>query len=243
MTKQQELYLIVGRPNSGKTFALQYLNDAETTVYLNCDRKDLPHKCNYMVNADIHDPYDITVDGGFLDEILGNTKVTTVILDTLTDLMGLFERKYIQTAHDSRKAWGDYGTFYGSLMDRLKLISMTKTVIVCAHVNTEMNSESGSVEDDIPLSGKAKKRGAAADYTKILTAKMMSVTELDKYPNNLLTITDQDREDNCKNVFMTRPFRGDGNLSRGFNMLLERKHLYIDNNIDQLRNYIRSMYE
>ena len=84
---------------------------------LNCDLKELPFKSKFAVNVEVSDAYAVL---DYIDEIEQQPGVEGGVLDTITFLMSMFERQYVNTAKDTQKAWGQYGNFYRDLIHRLK---------------------------------------------------------------------------------------------------------------------------
>lgn len=226
--------MIVGSPSTGKTTSLQHLRNQENFIYLNFDRKDLTFKGNFRAEKHISDPYDVL---GYLDAIESNPEVQGAVIDTLTFMMGLFERRVIDVAHDSRAAWGEYGRYYKDVMDRIK--SGTKDYIILSHVNSIYNEESQSLEDRVPIKGAIGKLGCESDFSHILTTKLVKTRVLADRECALLSITDEDREDESKLVFQTRPFKSEASLSRAPIGFWERSELYIDNNINHVLDRIK----
>lgn len=223
----KNIVLIMGPPNTGKSASLRNMPQ-ESMIYLNTDMKEIPFRSKFMVNIEVPDAQDIL---SYIDEIEGNPDVTGAALDTLTFLMAMYERQYVVPHAGSKKgqaAWGDYGNFYRELIHAIK--SGSKDYVIFAHQNTTLNETSMAMETTVPVKGAVGKIGVEADFTTILSTKQIPVSKLEGIENDLLTITDEEREDGVKYVFCTRITKDfTGEKMRSPMGLWGRNELYIDN--------------
>lgn len=234
----KNIVLIMGKPNTGKSTSLMNLTNQDRMAYLNADLKELPFKSNFKVNVEIKDAYDIL---DFIDEIEAEPSVEGGILDTITFLMSMFERQYVKGAANGQKAWGDYGDFYRTIVHKLK--AGTKDYAVLAHASTEHNEESSSFETSVPIKGAVGRTGVEADFTTILSTKQMPIKKLEGFENDLLHITDNEKEDGFKYVFATRITKESvGEKMRSAMGLWDRKELYIDNDLNQVFGRLKQYY-
>ena len=98
----KKMVLIGGKSTTGKTASLRKMRNPEGVVYLNCESgKDLPFrfkdKSKKFLMMTVTDPYEIF---SALDQVEEMPEVHTVVLDTLTYLMALFETTYVTPAKD-----------------------------------------------------------------------------------------------------------------------------------------------
>lgn len=231
------IVLVTGEANTGKSTSLMFFDHPEKIVYLNTDKKDLPFNAKFKKDIKLSHPDKII---NYIQQIEKQEDVTGVILDTVTFLMQMYERMCVRTAADGRSAWGDYHAFYGDFIDAIK--SGTKDYAVMAHEEREYHEETMSFKSTVPVKGALKKMGIAADFTTIVCARKVPIKILEEFPNDLLHITDEEREDGEKYVFMTRSYKGDGDLARSKIKLWSRKELYIDNNIQHVFTRLRKYY-
>lgn len=152
----RHIALVMAPPSSGKTTSLRNLRNPERVVYLNTDRKNLPFKSKF-INAYINDPLDIL---NYLDEIKDSSEVDTVIIDTITFLMDMFETQYVVDAPNTQTAWGQYAQFYKQVID--KALSMNKTVIFLAHEKKVMNDSEMVLETKVPVKGSVGHTGVSS---------------------------------------------------------------------------------
>lgn len=234
----KNIVLIMGRPNTGKSTSLMKLENQEKMVYLNTDLKELPFADRFMRNVAVADAMDIIP---FITEIEKNPAVEGAVLDTITFLMSMYERQYVQNSPNTQKAWGDYGTFYREFIHAIK--AGTKDYAILAHEDSFLNEQSMQMETRIPVKGSVGKIGVEADFTTILSTKQMPIKKLEPYENDLLHITDDEREDGFKYVFTTRVTKDSvGEKMRSAIGLWGRNELYIDNDLNQVFKRLREYY-
>ena len=234
----KNVVLICGEPNTGKSTSLMKLANQEKMAYLNCDLKELPFRSRFAVNVEVSDAYNVL---DYIDEIEQQPGVEGGILDTITFLMSMFERQYVITAKDTQKAWGQYGNFYRDLIHRLK--AGTKDYAILAHVDTVYNEGKMAMESKVPIKGAVGKIGIEADFTTILSTKQIPIAKLQGFNNDLLHITDEEKEDGFKYVFVTRVSKDSvGEKMRSAMGLWARNELYIDNDLNQVFARLKQYY-
>lgn len=237
MADNKNIVLVTGRPNSGKTSSLRNLNQ-EKWANLNADMKETPFRDHFAASVHITDAKDIIP---YIQEIEENPDIEGGILDTLTHLMTMYERQYVLTATNTQKAWGDYGNFYRELIHTIKAGS--KNYAILSHEDTQLNEQAMQMETRVPVKGQVGKIGVEADFTIVVTAKQMPVKVLEKYENDLLNITDEEREDGLKYVFVTRVTKEyAGGLMRAPMGLWKRNELYIDNDLNLVFKRLKEYY-
>ena len=238
MSSNNHIVLVMGKPNTGKSTSLRNLKNQESMIYLNTDLKALPFKSKFLKTINVADAMDVI---GYIQQIEEVPTVTGAVLDTLTFLMSMYERQYVLNATNTQKAWGDYGNFYRDFIHAIK--SGTKDYAILAHEDTILNEQTMQMESKVPVKGSVGKTGVEADFTTILSTKEISVKKLEAYQNDLLHITDEEREDGVKRVFCTRiskEFIGD--KTRSAMGLWKRNELFIDNDLDQVFTRLREYY-
>lgn len=229
----------MGKPNTGKSTSLMKMQQ-DRMVYLNTDLKDLPFKDKFIKSVKIADAMDIL---SYIDQIENHPNTDGVVLDTLTFLMIMYERQYVNTATNTQKAWGDYGNFYREVIHKIK--AGTKDYVILAHAEDILNEQTMQMETRVPIKGSVGKVGVEADFTIILSTKQMPVKRLqeEKYQNDLLHITPEEEEDGFKYVFCTRVTKDTiGEKMRSPIGLWSRNELYIDNDVSQVMKRIKEYY-
>jgi len=237
MSQNKNIVLISGKPNSGKSSSLRNM-DVSKMVYLNTDLKAVPFKANFAAQAEISNATDVLA---YIKQIEDNDKISGAVLDTLTFLMSMYERQYVSTAVDGQKAWGGYGNFYKEVIHAIK--SGTKDYVILAHEDTIYNEDNLTMETKIPVKGAVGKIGVEADFTTIVGAKQVPLKKLQGHENALLNITDEEREDGIKYVFVTRITKDyHGEKMRAPIGFWGRDELYIDNDVNHIYDRLKAYY-
>ena len=194
-----------------------------------------------MANVEIVTATDVL---SFVEEIEQNADVTGAVLDTITFLMQMYERQFVAPfagTKTGQSAWGDYGNFYRNLIHAIK--SGSKSYAILAHEDESLNEQSASMESKVPIKGAVGKVGVEADFTTILRAMQIPVKKLEGIENDLLHITDEEREDGVKYVFATRITKETaGSKMRSAMGLWSRNELYIDNDVQQVFDRLDQYY-
>lgn len=230
----------MGKPNMGKSASLRNLVQ-ESMIYLNADLKDIPFQDRFMSNVEISNATDVL---SFVEEIEQNTDITGAVLDTITFLMQMYERQYVAPyagTKSGQSAWGDYGNFYRNLIHAIK--SGSKSYAILAHEDESLNEQAMTMESRVPIKGAVGKVGVEADFTTILRAMQIPVKKLEGFENDLLHITDEEKEDGVKYVFATRITKESaGSKMRSAMGLWNRNELYIDNDVQQVFDRLDQYY-
>lgn len=240
MAQNKNIVLVMGPPNTGKSTSLMKLENQEKMVYLNTDLKELPFKSRFLKTVEVADAMDVL---GFINNIneQPREKVEGAVLDTITFLMAMYERQYVLTSNDTQKAWGGYGTFYREFIHAIK--AGDKDYAIMAHADTQLNEQKMEYETRVPIKGAVGKIGIEADFTTILSTKQISIKKLAGHENDLLHITDEEKEDGFKYVFCTRVTADtQGEKMRSAMGLWSRKELYIDNDLNQVFKRLKQYY-
>ena len=239
MAQNKNIVLVMGKPNTGKSTSLMNLTNQEKLVYLNTDLKELPFKGRFIKNVEVADALDVLQ---YVNDIEQTEQVDGAVLDTLTFLMSMYERQYVSNAANGQKAWGDYGNFYKEFIHAIK--AGTKDYAILAHEDSVLNEQSMQMESRVPVKGSVGRIGVEADFTTILATKQMPIRKLEGFENDLLHITDEEREDGFKYVFATRVTKESvGEKMRSAIGLWDRKELYIDNDLNQVFNRLKEYYQ
>lgn len=238
MSENNHIVLVMGKPNTGKSSSLMKLKNQDKMIYLNTDLKSLPFADHFLKNVAVKDARDVLT---YIPEIEQIPEVQGVVLDTLTFLMSMYERQYVSNAANGQAAWGGYGNFYREFIHAIK--AGTKDYAILAHEETYLNEQSMQLESRVPVKGSVGKVGVEADFTTILGTKQIPIKKLEGFENDLLHITDEEREDGFKYVFVTRVTKDSiGDKMRSAMGLWSRKELYIDNDLEQVFTRLRQYY-
>ena len=152
------LVLICGTSGGGKSASLRNIPDPEGVIYLNCEAgKKLPFPSKFK-QVKVTDP---KVVFQAFDEAENMPSIHTIIVDSITFLMDMFESVYVLTAADTMKGWQNYQQFFKELMQD-KVARSTKNVIFTAHVLNVLNESEMVVETKVPIKGALKNNGLEA---------------------------------------------------------------------------------
>ena len=239
MSQNKNIVLVMGKPNTGKSTSLRKMKNQDKFVYLNTDLKELPFKSRFLANVEVSDAYDVI---SYVQQIEQNPNAEGAVLDTLTFLMSMYERQYVTNSTNTQAAWGAYGNFYKEFIHAIK--AGTKDYAILAHEDTVLNEQTMLMDTRIPIKGAVGKIGVEADFTTILSTKQIPIKKLDGFENDLLHITDEEKEDGFKHVFCTRVTKESvGEKMRSAMGLWSRKELYIDNDLDQVFDRLKDYYK
>ena len=199
----KRVVVVCGVSGRGKSTSLINMDN---TLHLICEEgKDLPFSLKgkmFFKSAPVTTPQQV------LDTITwaeDKTDYNTIVIDGLNYLMDMYESQFVFGSADSRGEWGGYQQFFKDLVHAIAV--STKDFILCAHVAYKYNEQDMVMDARIPVKGALAKAGLEASFTTILGAERVKLEDLEKYPNALLNITDEEREDGFKYVLQTRPLQ------------------------------------
>lgn len=233
------LVLISGKSATGKSACLMGLENPEGVMYLNCENnKKLPFKSKFM-ELTVTDP--LQVYEAF-EEAEGMPDVHTIVVDTATYLMDMFESMYVLSAADTRAAWGDYAQFWKKLMQQY-VANSTKNVIFLAHTSDVMNETDQVMESFVKFKGSIMNNGVESYFSTVISTKRVPLKDLKDYDNDLLEITEEDEAVGFKYVFQTKlTKKTTGERIRSSLGMWDRKETFIDNNAQNVVNRLREYY-
>lgn len=237
----RNLILLSGFAATGKSMALKGLENPEKVLYLNAEsNKALPFKDGHkFISRTITDPMSIF---GYLEQAIAKPdKIETVVLDSLTFLMNMYESVYVSTATNTQKAWGDYAQFYQNLMSQY-VARMPQKIVFIAHTS-DIVAEDKVSRVAVKVKGSLKDISIEAFFDKVISTKRMPLKKLAEYQNPLLNITPRDEALGFKYVFQTQITKETVNEAiRGPDDMWSIQETYIDNNIQHVFNRIKEYY-
>jgi len=141
--ENKKMILVVGPTGSGKTTSLRNL-DKTKTVYIDFDRKAI------KAFRDM-DKFREWVKIDFIDHLMpglagleSDPECDTIVIDTLSFALDMFVAQKIDTAADTRAAWGDYKKWYKEMIHFAK--SSSKSYIFLTHEKSSYNEASMEVK-------------------------------------------------------------------------------------------------
>ena len=236
------LVLIGGESSGGKTASLRNLKNPEGIMYLNCEsNKKCPFPAKFQ-QFSITDPYQVYEGFEYADKNQGNFH--TIIIDTLTFLMDMFESIHVLPAKDTLKGWSNYQQYFKNLMQNYVAKSKCN-IIMLAHVRSIMNESAMVMEKKVPIKGALQANGVESYFSTVVSARRIPIIGLDKYKNDLLNITEEEEMLGFKHVYQTRLTKDTVNERIRASMgMWDTKETFIDNDaqflIDRLHQYYGS---
>lgn len=242
-----KLVLLVGRSTTGKSHSLKGLRDSDKVAYLNCESgKHLPFKNNFQRFIVTEPKTELIGKNGWLGQIANHPdKVHTVVIDSLTFLMDMYETKYVKTATNTQIAWGGYADFFINLINQEvpRLIKAGINVIIIAHTADRVNEKDLSLEVLVPVKGAIGKKGVEAFFNDIVACKKVKISDLEGYSSPLLNITDRERELGYKHVIQTRITKETVNERlRSPEDMWDASETFIDSNIQTVLDRMDEFY-
>lgn len=241
MTQETNDYLVLvgGKSATGKSASLMALKDDPGVWYLNCESgKKLPFKSKFK-QFTITDPFQVYEA---FDAAEAKPEVTTIVIDTLTYLMDMYESMYVIGAADTQKAWGEFAQYYKRLMQQYVARS-TKKVIFLAHTADVLNKSEMQMEVSVPVKGSLKNNGIESYFSCVIATKKMTVKDLKDYKSDLLVITPEEEALGFKYVFQTKLTKDTvGERIRGPLGMWANNETFIDNNMQLVLNRLHEYY-
>ena len=216
------------------------LKNPEGVMYLNCEAgKKLPFKAKFKQYT-ITDPLQINEAFDAAEKMEG---IHTIVVDSLTYLLDMYESVYVLNATNGMKAWGDFAQYFKTLMQQY-VAKSTKNVIFIAHTSDTMNESEMIMETKVPVKGSLKNNGIESYFTIVLASKKVTLKTLKDYKSDLLTITPEEEALGYKYVFQTKLTKETVNERlRGPLGLWDTKETYIDNNVQLVMNRLHEYYD
>lgn len=236
--ENKHLAIICGKSATGKSTSLMNLKNPEGVIYLNCEAgKRLPFRSKFKELV-VTDP--MTVYQAF-QQAEQMPEVHTIVVDSLTYLMDMYESKYVLTAANTMKAWSEYAQYFKNLMQQYVAAS-TKNVIFLAHTVDQINEQTADMETFIPVKGSLKNQGIESFVNIVLSTKKMPLKNLTDYESSLLNITEEEQALGFKYVYQTKLTKNTtGERIRGPMGMFSTKETFMDNDmqlfIDRLHEY------
>ncbi len=233
------LVLVVGKSAAGKSASLMNIEKPEGVMYLNCEAgKKLPFRAKFKQYT-VSDPMQILEA---FDAAEAMPEVHTIVVDTLTYLMEMYESQYVLKAANTMQAWGQYQQYFKELMQQ-KVANSSKNVIFLAHTADSYNESELVTETKVPVKGALKNNGVESYFSLVIAAKKVPLKVLKDYKNPYLNITPEDEALGYKHVFQTRLTKETvSERLRGPMGMWDQQETYIDNNIALVMERINEFY-
>lgn len=233
------LVLLCGKSATGKSASLMGLENPEGVMYLNCEAgKKLPFKAKFK-QFTITDP--LQINEAF-EAAEGMADVHTIVVDSLTYLLDMYESVYVLPSTNGMQAWGQFAQYFKILMQQ-NVAKSTKNVIFIAHTADTLNESEMLMETKVPVKGSLKNNGIESYFTVVIASKKVTLKTLKDYKSDLLTITPEEEALGFKYVFQTKLTKDTVNERlRGPLGLFDTKETFIDNNAQNVINRLKEYY-
>lgn len=233
------LVLLVGKSATGKSASLMNLDKPEGVMYLNCEAgKKLPFRAKFKQYT-ITDPLQVIEAFGAAE---GMDDIHTIVVDSLTYLLDMYESMYVLNSANTMQAWGQFAQFFKTLMQQ-HVAKSTKNVIFIAHTSDTLNENEMVMETKVPVKGSLKNNGIESYFTVVIASKKVPLKTLKDYGSELLTITPEEEALGFKYVFQTRITKDSVNERlRGPLGLFDTKETFTDNNMQLVLNRLKEYY-
>lgn len=245
------MVLVAGPSGTGKSASLENLRDHPGVLYLNCEAgKKLPFRNNFS-DVVISDPYQITEMFDYMmanDYTIphprnGDVKIHTVVIDTLTFLLDMYESKYVFGAANGQQAWANFAQFFKMLMQD-KIAQAKVNVVILAHTLEVYNETAMTFDIKVPVKGSLKNNGIEAYFSTVVSTKKIPLAKLEGFKSDLLHITEDDEIVGYKHVFQTRLTKETtGERIRSPMRMFTQAQTYMDNDVQLLLDHLHSYYQ
>jgi len=236
------LVLISGKSSSGKSASLMAIDNPEGVIYLNCENgKKLPFKTKFK-ELTITDPVQVYEAFGEAEKM---PDVHTIVIDTLTYLMDMYESTKVLNSTNTMQAWGQYAQYMKQLMSQV-VAKSTKNVVFLAHTSDVLNESEMINETIVKVKGSLMNQGIESFFTTVISTKKIALTKLDDKvaKSKLYNVTDEDKANGFKYVYQTRLTKETVNERMRAPMgMWDIKETYIDNNLQNVINRLHEYYK
>ena len=234
------LVLLCGKSATGKSASLQMLKNPEGVMYLNCENnKKLPFKSKFK-EFTITDPTDVP---DAIDSVKGDKKIHTIVVDSLTYLMDMYESTKVLTSTNTMKAWGSYAQFLKNMMSQ-NVGNSTKNIIFIAHTSDIFNESEMVNETMVKVKGSLMNTGIESYFSTVIGCKKVPIQKLSSYKSDMLTYNDEEKLLEYKYVYQTKLTKDTVNERiRSPMRMWDIPETYIDNNLQQILNRLHEYYD
>ncbi len=243
VTVNDQLVMISGESATGKSASLATLRNQSRVLDLNCEAgKRKPFK-NSFKEIKITDPYnvldalDMIAPGG-----LQEPNFDTVVIDSVTFLMDMFESIYVVGSANTMAGWANYNQFFKKMIQE-KIPPLKQSVIVLAHTRTDLDEKAMEMKTSVPIKGALRNNGLEAYFSTVVSTKKMPIKDLEPYNSDLLHITERDKLLGFKYVFQTQLTKSTtGERIRSPMGMFTPEQTYMDNDAQLLLDHLHAYY-
>lgn len=230
--------VLAGKSGAGKSSSLSGLTNQDKVLYLNCENgRALPFKSGFKEVIITHPEQVIDI----ITKAKSSDKYETIVIDSITYLMDMYETKVVLTSNDTRSAWSDYSQFFKRLMHTVA--DCKKNIIITGHAYTQYSETNMAYETCIPVKGALAKNGLESFFSTVIYCEKVSTGLLDNYQSDLLSIDEDEEELGVKHVLQTKLTRDtiDKRLKTPKGMF-SKQETYIDSNVQLVLDRLKEYY-
>lgn len=240
VSTNDHLVLLCGKSATGKSASLMNLKNPEGVMYLNCESgKKLPFRSKFKEFV-ITDPMQV-LEAFDVAEAKGD-EYHTIVVDSLTYLLDMYESLYVLNSANTMQAWGQFAQYFKTLMQN-HVARSTKNVIFIAHTLDSVNENEMILETKVPVKGALKNNGIESYFTVVIASKKVPLKNLKDYSSSLLSITPEEEALGFKYVFQTKLTKETvGERLRGPIGLFDTKETFTDNNMQAILDHLHAYY-
>lgn len=246
------LLLLMGPSATGKSASLRNLRDPEGVMYLNTEAgKKLPFPAKFaqftITNPlQVIEAFNVLAANDYVidhPQLKKKVKIHTVVVDSLTFLLDMYESQFVLPSQNTMKAWGDFAQFFKDLM-QAKVAQARCNVIFIAHTLATLNENEMVMEVKVPVKGSLKNNGIEAYFSCAIAVKKVPTKRLEDYKSNLLDVTEEDQALGFKHVFQTKLTKDTVNERiRAPMAMFSTPQTYMDNDVQKLLDHIHAYYQ
>jgi hypothetical protein len=237
--QKNNVILIGGKSSCGKTTSLRNIRNPEGVLYLNCEAGKATSFLHKFHERIVTDP--LTVPTG-IEAWSKREDIHTIVIDSLSFLMEMFESNYVLTAANKMSAWSDYAQYFKKLMNQSVALS-EKNIVFLTHTMDSMNESEMVTETQATVKGSLKGVGLESYFNTVISAKKLPLTKLASYTNQLLDITEEDEILGYKYVFQTKLTKDTVNERiRSHIGLWKTNETFINNDVQLVLDRINQYY-
>ena len=169
------LVLVSGKSSSGKSASLMDMDKPEGVMYLNCENgKKLPFKSKFQEYT-VVDPNQVYEA---FDKAETMKDVHTIVVDSLTYLMDMYESTKVLNSTNTMQAWGQYAQYMKVLMSQI-VAKSTKNVVFLAHTSDVLNEAEMVNETMVKVKGSLMNQGIESFFTCVISTKKVAMAKLE----------------------------------------------------------------
>lgn len=223
------LVLISGKSATGKSASLMNIENPTGVMYLNCENnKKTPFK-NKFKEFTIVDPLQVYEAFTHAET---QPDIHTIIIDSMTFMMDMYESVHVMGASNTMQKWGDYAQFFKVLMSNY-VAKSTKNIIFIAHTLDVVNEAEMLTETLVKVKGSLMNNGIESFFSNVISSKKVSIKKLEPYKSKLLIITPEEEALGFKYVFQVKLTKETVNERiRSPLGMWNTSETYIDNDMD-----------